>query len=194
MGAPNYMRLYMKPEIIDTKLDGKIIRLKNCVPDDFDHNEYFTQYKADFPFPKTQNGHLRQYEYLRGHDDERFAPLKKLLNVPDNFVMKIGLHEMVDGGFIPPHDDGEYFGGLTIFLNKGWDKCWGGWAMAFDDNEISATVPEFGHGVFYRTPLQHCTSPIYEKNQARRTLQIFFVTRASWDHAQDSQQFRDWDE
>lgn len=66
--------------------------------------------------------------------------------------------------------------------------------MAFDDNEISATVPEFGHGVFYRTPLQHCTSPIYEKNQARRTLQIFFVTRASWDHAQDSQQFRDWDE
>lgn len=184
----------MKPEIIDTKLDGKIIRLKNCVPDDFDHNEYFTKYKADFPFPKTQNGHLRQYEYLHGHDDERFAPLKKLLNVPDNFVMKIGLHEMVDGGFIPPHDDGDYFGGLTIFLNKGWDKCWGGWAMAFDDNGISATVPEFGHGVFYRTPLQHCTSPVYEKNQARRTLQIFFVTRAAWDHAQDSQQFRDWDD
>ena len=79
-----------------------------------------------------------------GDDDERFAPLKKLLNVPDNFVMKIGLHEMVDGGFIPPHDDGEYFGGVDyIFKQRMGQMLGGGWAMAFDDNEISATVPEF---------------------------------------------------
>lgn len=184
----------MNPEIIETKLDGKITILKNCLPDDFDHNEFFIDYKADFPFPKNQHGHLRQYEYPNGHNDERFLPLREILNVPDEYVMKIGLHEMIDGGFIPPHADGEYFGGLTIFLNKGWQREWGGWAMAYDDNDISATVPEYGHGVFYRTPLQHCTSPVYERDQARRTLQIFFVTKKAWDIATDSQQFRDWDE
>jgi hypothetical protein len=108
--------------------------------------------------------------------------------------MKIGLHEITGGGFIPPHADSKYFGGLTIFLNRSWEKAWGGWAMAYDDDGFYASSPEYGHGVFYRTPLQHCTSPVYQSDQVRRSLQIFFVKDDTWDSEVDKRNFVNWDE
>ena len=33
---------------------------------------------------------------------------------------------------------------------------------------------KFNTGVFYRTPIMHCTLPVYKNGQVRRTIQIFF--------------------
>jgi hypothetical protein len=171
----------MKPEIIDTMLDGQVIKLKNCVPDDLDHNDLFNNYEKDFNFPNPAVGQLHQYSYPYGHNDKRFDPIRKLLEIPDNYSAKIGLHEISAGGFIPPHADKHYYGGLTIFLNYEWDIDWGGWGMAYNDTGIITTVPSYGDAVFYKTPLLHCTAPVYVNDKVRRSIQIFYIEDNKWD-------------
>tara|TARA_R110000822_G_scaffold3972_20_gene17041 strand:- start:1828 stop:2436 length:609 start_codon:yes stop_codon:yes gene_type:complete len=177
VGAP--IKQIMTPKITNTFIDGKVVQIEDCLPDDLDHNTLFHHHDRAFPFPGAQLGELQQYRLEPSERspalNEKLDQLRVLLKVPDEYVARVALHEIMPGQFIPPHLDQDYFGGLTIFLNRDWDQSWGGWGIAYEGDEFAVTAPKYGCGVFYRTPLYHCTSPVYQRDMRRRSIQIFYV-------------------
>lgn len=161
--------------IVKEQLNGRVIQVADCGWDDVDHNKIFNKdnYDREFPFP-IGIGQLSQYMYRI--DDDLINHYKKVLDIPMDCKWKGGGHEIKTGGFIESHIDKDYYGGLTIFLNQVWDIHDGGWGIAYDDetNETIITVPKHNCGVFYHTPLYHCSYPVLKQDAVRRTIQIFF--------------------
>jgi Rps23 Pro-64 3,4-dihydroxylase Tpa1-like proline 4-hydroxylase len=162
--------------VVKELLDGRVIQVADCGMKNIDHNKIFTKenYDREFPFP-IGVGQLSQY-FFSPEEFRLIDHYKEVLGMPPDCKWKGGGHEIKTGGFIEAHTDGDYYGGLTIFLNKEWDIHDGGWGVAYDHltNEIVTTIPKFDCGVFYHTPLSHGSFPVLKPDAVRRTLQIFF--------------------
>ncbi len=77
-------------------------------------------------------------------------------------------------GYITWHNDGVYAAGLTIYLNKIWDKNWGGLFLYEENDEIKAIPPKRNLGVLQIGGVDHATTTINYGADYRITLQMFF--------------------
>lgn len=163
--------------ITKSALEGKVLQLDNCLSSAVhqDHNTLFKIKDGLFKFPGAHEGaELVQYQWPDDIPEPDVELYKKILDLPEDCIAQVGLHEIHSSKYIPPHSDLNHLGGLTIFLNNEWYPYFGGQGVAYKDGEYVISEVKFNTGVFYRTPLSHCTMPVYEHNQVRRTIQIFF--------------------
>lgn len=75
--------------------------------------------------------------------------------------------------FIPWHLDEKHVRSMTIYLNKEWDRDWGGYFMYELENEIRAVKPTFNTGVLFTPPLPHTTTMPTINAPLRLSLQVF---------------------
>ena len=71
------------------------------------------------------------------------------------------------------HEDSHAEYGITYYLNKKWNKNWGGEFM-FTHNGQHGYIPVIGNSlVIVKTPLQHKVNPILIDYMPRITIQCF---------------------
>lgn len=83
------------------------------------------------------------------------------------------LYFYFENSYIQWHEDGKYFGALSIYLNEEWDADWGGYFMYEEDNEIKALKPSKNLGVLQEGGVNHCVSAVTSNNIPRISLQMF---------------------
>lgn len=86
------------------------------------------------------------------------------------FVM---YYKMMPGAYIPWHNDSKWSFGMTVYLNKNWDRDFGGYFAFAHDNQIRCLPPEYNNAIFVSTPLEHCVFQIAPDAPPRTTIQIF---------------------
>ena len=88
---------------------------------------------------------------------------------------KIGfsLHRMTKGSGINWHEDSHADFAATYYLNRRWNKDWGGEFM-FKTKEESGFIPIVGNSlILIKTPLIHKVNPVLNKNISRYSIQCF---------------------
>ena len=83
--------------------------------------------------------------------------------------------------YIPWHQDTkiidgvskQYDGALTVYLNKNWDRDFGGYLLYEDGEEIKAVLPKTNLGIFQIGTVQHSTTPVNFDGRVKITLQVF---------------------
>mgnify|MGYP003111375381 FL=1 len=158
-------------------LEGRVLQVDNCLSyaGHMNHNDLFKIQDGKFRFPHEHHGaELVQYQWPDNIPEPDVELYKKVLGLPEDCIARVGLHEINHSKYIPPHADQNHLGGLTIFMNNQWNTAWGGQGVAYDEGEWIISDVKFNTGVFYRTPIMHCTLPVYKNGQVRRTIQIFF--------------------
>lgn len=76
--------------------------------------------------------------------------------------------------YITWHNDNLFAAGLTVYLNKIWDKNWGGLFLYEEDDNIRAIAPQRNLGVLQVGGVQHATTTTNYGADFRITLQMFF--------------------
>jgi len=75
---------------------------------------------------------------------------------------------------IPWHNDAEYIGGITIYLNNTWDKDSGG-LFLFENNEIIQGIyPERNLCIQQEGNVYHSVCTTTTQSEIRSTIQIFY--------------------
>lgn len=95
------------------------------------------------------------------------------------YVQSIMIYLWPNLGYITWHNDATYKAGLTIYLNKFWDKNWGGIFLYEENDEIKGIVPERNLGILQIGGVNHSTTTINYGSDFRLTLQIFFKKEKS---------------
>lgn len=112
----------------------------------------------------------------------RFEENDKLLfdKIKDEVIKKtefsitdIIVHIFPKLSYIPWHLDGTYDSALTIYLNKNWDKNWGGLFLYKENNEIKAFIPKKNTGILLEGGIEHCVTTTNINADDRITLQFF---------------------
>ena len=75
--------------------------------------------------------------------------------------------------YIPFHDDGQNEVASTIYLNKSWERDFGGLFLYEDKDEIKAIVPKFNKCIINTNNLKHGTSMTTFDAPVRLSLQMF---------------------
>jgi len=76
--------------------------------------------------------------------------------------------------FIPWHNDSSHSYSATVYLNKEWNKDWGGYlAYQEEGSEIKCFIPAYNSCVCYPTPLMHSVQLTALNAPMRESLQIF---------------------
>jgi hypothetical protein len=75
--------------------------------------------------------------------------------------------------FIPWHNDANHKFSATIYLNKNWDKNWGGYLMYEQNGEIKCHIPTYNSCVCYDTPKEHSVMLTSIAAPMRESLQVF---------------------
>ena len=113
---------------------------------------------------------------------EIYTEVYKKLNV---FPSSMMVYYWTRMSHIPWHYDNHVDSALTIYLNKGWNKNWGG-AFMFnngsldidDDTDIRALYPTTNRGVYQEGGVMHTVNPTTSSADVRVTLQVFFNKEA----------------
>jgi Rps23 Pro-64 3,4-dihydroxylase Tpa1-like proline 4-hydroxylase len=87
--------------------------------------------------------------------------------------IKLRYYKMMPGAYIPWHNDGGWSFAMTIYLNKNWDKDFGGYFAFAHDNQIKCLPPAYNSSVFISAPLEHCVFQTVQNAPPRTTVQIF---------------------
>jgi hypothetical protein len=82
-------------------------------------------------------------------------------------------HKMMPGSYITWHQDHSWKFGMTIHLNEYWDENFGGYFAFKEGQEVKCLKPEFNHGNYIVTPLDHCVFATTPDAPARTTIQLF---------------------
>lgn len=84
-------------------------------------------------------------------------------------------HKMMPGSYITWHQDYTWKFGMTIHLNEYWDENLGGYFAYRDGQTIACLKPEFNHGNYIVTPVDHCVFQTTPDAPPRTTIQLFGV-------------------
>ena len=153
--------------------------------DDLNTDKFFdkSNYKTGYSFPR-EHSHFIIDQYtptpeLRLLGEEAVNLIKPLSNnFPSEYSIQCGAHEIKwhgkNGlGAIPPHSDRGHYCGITICLNRTWDRAWGGWNYTFESDNIKTTEPKFNRAIIIFAPNLHGVTPVWETDKVRRTFQFF---------------------
>jgi Rps23 Pro-64 3,4-dihydroxylase Tpa1-like proline 4-hydroxylase len=170
-------------------LEDKLFYIQNFLPNhEYKrlHNEIFKQYKKleyleeaskswqknlldNLKSPKRVNIHenyFKFYKILLLHQ-----PFVKIKNFNESFNFLI--HLMGKNSGINWHTDDHVEYGITYYLNKRWNKNWGGEFM-FTHNGNNGYIHVTGNSlVIVKTPLQHKVNPVLTNYIPRITIQNF---------------------
>ena len=98
-------------------------------------------------------------------------PFIKIKNFNENF--KFIIHMMGKNSGINWHEDSHVEYGITYYLNKRWNKNWGGEFM-FTYNGQNGYIPVIGNSlVIIKTPLLHKVNQVLSSSFKRITIQNF---------------------
>jgi hypothetical protein len=90
-------------------------------------------------------------------------------------ILSIMFYYWTPVSHIPWHNDGNYKGGITIYLNDQWDSSQGGLFMfKSPDGKITAIEPVRNRLVEQLGGVIHAVCPTSKDSEIRRTIQIFF--------------------
>ena len=97
---------------------------------------------------------------------------------PKKYKVIYGSHEIRHHedrlGGIAPHSDRGHYIGVTLFMNKFWNKDWGAWNYVYNDNDgIDINIPTFNRTIVLYAPRLHGCTPVWERDKVRRSLQFF---------------------
>lgn len=171
-------------------LEDKLFYIQNFLPDhEYKrlHNEIFRKSKKliyleeasktwekslldNLKTPKRveiNETYFKFYKTLLLH--QPFIKIKKNLN--ENF--KFIIHIMKKNSGINWHVDNHVEYGITYYLNKRWNRNWGGEFM-FTFNGQNGYIPVIGNSlIIIQTPLQHKVNPVLTNYMSRITIQNF---------------------
>lgn len=74
---------------------------------------------------------------------------------------------------IPWHDDSSYSASLTVYLNREWNKNWGGYLVYEENEEIKCYIPKYNSAIYFDCPLKHSVQLTAIDAPMRESLQIF---------------------
>jgi len=118
-----------------------------------------------------------KYSYLTND----YEPLRKLrLLLEHNVFHKIKIknykplvHSMSDGSGINWHGDEGHQYGITYYVNRRWNRRFGGEFMFTSDTQ-SGFIPIIGNSlVIVKVPFEHKVAPVLKPLIPRKTIQIF---------------------
>jgi hypothetical protein len=95
-------------------------------------------------------------------------------NLKINEESELMIYYWTRHSYIPWHNDGSHYGGLTIYLNDIWERDYGGYFLYEEQDEIKAIIPERNLAVLQIGGINHCTTPVNFNGNMRITLQVFF--------------------
>jgi len=78
------------------------------------------------------------------------------------------------GSYIPWHNDGHFKHAATLYLNEKWDKNWGGYYMAEENNKIESIKPSKNLLILQSDHINHSTTITSPSADIRATVQMFF--------------------
>ena len=115
---------------------------------------------------KINENYFKFYKTLLLHQ-----PFLKIKNFDHSFNFLI--HIMSKNSGINWHEDDHVEYGITYYLNKRWNKNWGGEFM-FTYNGLNGYIPVIGNSlVIIKTPLLHKVNPVLTNYIKRITIQNF---------------------
>jgi Rps23 Pro-64 3,4-dihydroxylase Tpa1-like proline 4-hydroxylase len=114
--------------------------------------------------------------FLTEEYDKLITKIKKEILIKTKYQIDyVLIHFWPKLSYITWHNDGDYKGALTIYLNKKWDSNWGGYLMYKENDEIKAIAPNYNLGVLQENGVSHCVSTINVNADIRISLQAFLV-------------------
>lgn len=170
-------------------LENKLFYIQNFLPNhEYKriHNDIFKHYKkldhlekASKAWPTFLLHNLETPERV-GINEDYFKfyktlllhqPFIKIKDVDAKFEFLI--HSMKKNSGIHWHSDGHVEYGITYYLNKRWNKNWGGEFM-FTHNGQNGYIPVVGNSlVIVKAPLLHKVNPVLINHTPRLTIQNF---------------------
>jgi hypothetical protein len=137
-------------------------------------NELFTNYYWDHgirkdSFPVLIHNIYKDtnlYKKLRENIEEKTGK-----NIVDDNIM---IYFWTRYSYIPWHNDNvHYDGAITVYLNREWDRDFGGYFLYEENDEIKAILPKRNLAVMQYDSLMHCTTPVNFSGEMRITIQSF---------------------
>ena len=170
-------------------LEDKLFYIQNFLPNhEYKriHNEIFKQYKklecleeASKSWQKNLLNNLETPKRVMIHENYFKFYKTLLLHQPfikiKNFDSKFNflIHIMKKNSGINWHEDSHVEYGVTYYLNKRWNKHWGGEFM-FTNNGQNGYIPVVGNSlIIVKTPLLHKVNPVLIDYMPRITIQNF---------------------
>jgi len=110
------------------------------------------------------------------NDSELFAKLRTSIEkttrlfVNDHDIM---FYYWTRFAYIPWHEDQDYAGVLTVYLNEQWEPDFGGYFLYEDKDEVKAILPKPNCGLLQSGGIRHSTTPVNYNGGMRISLQVF---------------------
>ena len=110
-------------------------------------------------------------------DSELFAKVREQIEKKTKLAVKdhdIMIYQWTRFSYIPWHEDQNYEGALTVYLNEEWQPDWGGYFL-YEDNkqEIRAILPKRNFGLLQQGGIRHSTTPVNFDGGMRISIQVF---------------------
>ena len=100
--------------------------------------------------------------------------LREKINRPFSSVICY-IQYFLQYSYIPWHDDGDHAFAGTLYLNKNWDREWGGAYMYEDQNKnIHVQYPEKNKLIIQHKNTWHSTTMVHPGADVRMSMQFFF--------------------
>jgi len=110
-------------------------------------------------------------------DSELFAKVREQIEKKTKLVVNdhdIMIYYWTRFSYIPWHEDENYGGTLTVYLNEEWLPDWGGYFMYEDSKqEIRAILPKRNFGLLQQGGIRHSTTPVNYDGGMRMSIQVF---------------------
>lgn len=110
-------------------------------------------------------------------DSELFAKVREQIEKKTKLVVNdhdIMIYYWTRFSYIPWHEDENYGGTLTVYLNEEWHPDWGGYFMYEDTKqEIRAILPKRNFGLLQQGGIRHSTTPVNSDGGMRISIQVF---------------------
>lgn len=122
----------------------------------------------------TSNSRIMIYKIEPIIDYELYELISK--KIQNEFKMQIKgscFYYWLDNSNINWHNDGSHKAAITVYLNKKWDKNWGGYFIYEYNDKLGIEIPEYNKCIFQSGGVPHSTTPVTNKMKPRKTLQIF---------------------
>ena len=91
----------------------------------------------------------------------------------DDYIVAVLYHYWKPGTYIPWHNDTDYSGAITIYLNEKWVWKNGGIFQYEINGNIISVIPNKNLGILQKDGVWHSTTIVSKDSPTRRTVQIF---------------------
>jgi Rps23 Pro-64 3,4-dihydroxylase Tpa1-like proline 4-hydroxylase len=110
-------------------------------------------------------------------DSELFAKVREQIEKKIKLAVKdhdIMIYYWTRFSYIPWHEDQNYEGTLTVYLNEEWHPDWGGYFLYEDKKQdVHAILPKRNFGLLQQGGIRHSTTPVNFDGGMRISIQVF---------------------